>query len=241
MASGNSRDPRRRHQVDQDPPNASTWEIPDLEEELGPVQPRVAPRSSPSPGSSALGASPTVGSVSLGRGSESFLDDELFVQDPAAGALELALVSPPEPAATGPASGGASSLPPNVAAPPSQGLSTSAQGHADVGLDHASDSVPVSSSDALTEHAAPSVRTRLIRRAPVAVQPQLDGFLRRDGVGRMVAGGLLVLASVVTSATSCSYLSLTGERFSSGWMAGLLLLAGLGLVAHGWLRGSSRP
>ena len=100
--------------------------------------------------------------------------------------------------------------------------------------------MPTTSSSPPAPEPLVSWRTRWVRRAPVPVQPQLEEAFGHSGLGRMVAGGLLVLLSVVGSATSCSYLSLGGERFSSGWLAGLMLFLGLGLLAHGWFRGSSR-
>ena len=66
--------------------------------------------------------------------------------------------------------------------------------------------------------------------------PVRDRFVD-GGLISLFAGLLLILGSVLATAGSCSYLAATGERVSTGWLAGLLLVLGVGLVVHGWIRG----
>jgi hypothetical protein len=199
-----------------DPPS---WDIPDLDE------PAVRP--------------PKDGSGVAGRGDPSpALDDDLFGYG--AEALQLELGSTPAPAEPSP---------PQASAP-APAVEETSPTPADLGVPAPfADARVKSGAPAETEAVAPTEVSEPRPGFRVTLERRLDSWADRilpdpvrdrfvdGGLTELFSGSLLIVGSVTASVGSCTYLAATGERVDTGWLAGLLLVAGVGLIVHGWVRG----
>ena len=203
-----------------DPPS---WDIPDLDE------PSVRP---PRNGTDRSGA------ACRDDPNPALDDDDLFGHG--AEALQLELGSTPAPAEPPPTQ-------PNASAPAVEETSPTP---ADLGVpppfaDAQAKSGPPAETEAVVptevREPRPGFRITLERRLDswadrILPDPVRDRF-GDGGLIELFSGTLLIVGSVTASVGSCSYLAATGERVDTGWLAGLLLVAGVGLIVHGWVRG----
>jgi hypothetical protein len=198
-----------------DPP---CWDIPDLEE----------PAIHPAEGDQA-------GSGAQARPSADLDDDDPFGEGAEALQLELgtqpppAEPPPPQPVVPAAAVEGASSPPGSLAVAQSPPESAT---QARASEPEAADS-PGPGLAVLVERRLDSWADRLLP------DPVRDRFVDGGLIG-LFSGVVLIASSILASMGSYAYVAATGDRANTGWLAGLLLLLGVGLVVRSWVRGA-RP
>lgn len=200
------------------------WDIPDLME---PEAPDVSKQADPgrSKGTSRAAVGPA------------FDDEDLFASG--AGALELELGTDPPvpraPAAIEPdlndppavVAGGSSALHPAAPDPPEPAVPPP---------ETTTEQTP--KAEAPLQWSGLEARTDArLRSLAVRCFPALGRLGGRVGLTGLLVGSLLVVASLLASVASCSYLAMTGQRVSTGLLSGLLLLMGLALMARSLTRG----
>jgi hypothetical protein len=197
-----------------DPPS---WDIPDLDE------PAVRPTENDQAGSGAQGrAAP----------SAVFDDDDPFGEQ--GEAMQLELGSQPPPAEPPPPQQVVPATVQDISSPPAgPGGAQSPSEPAEEAQASGSEAVdpPGPGLAVLVERRLDSWADRLLP------EPVRDRFVDGGLIG-LFSGILLIVSSILASAGSCTYVAATGERLNTGWLAGLLLLLGVGLVVRSWVRGA---